>query len=117
LAEEIEDLGKRDLLAVRSQVRRMLMHLIKQKIRPERNGVSWRGSIVDAQGIILDYVESSPSLLRPLTDSLPAIYRRAVKEALSETGLTGQPNDLGIPGACPFNLNQLLENDVDSLRI
>lgn len=52
VAEEIEDLGKRDLLAVRSQLRRMLTHSIKQKIQPERDGASWRRSIVNAQGII-----------------------------------------------------------------
>jgi hypothetical protein len=117
VAEEIEDLGKRDLLAVRPQLRRMLMHLVKQKIQPERDGASWRGSVVNAQGIILDYVENSPSLLRPLTDSLPAVYRRAIEEALSETGLAGQRNDLGIPETCPFSLSQLLDGDVDSLQI
>jgi hypothetical protein len=117
VAEEIEDLGERDLVAVRSQLRRMLMHLVKQKIQPERDGASWRGSIVNAQGAIIDYLENSPSLLRPLTDSLPATYRRAIKEALSETGLAGQRNDLGIPETCPFNLSQLLDGDVDSLQI
>jgi hypothetical protein len=117
VAEEIEDLGKRDLLAVRSQLRRMLMHSIKQKIQPERDGASWRGSIVTAQGIIIDYVELSPSLRRQLTDSLPAVYRRAIKEALSETGLAGQRKDLGIPETCPFSLSQLVDGDVDSLQI
>ena len=33
LAEEIEGLGKSERKAVRSQLRRMLMHLIKQQIR------------------------------------------------------------------------------------
>jgi hypothetical protein len=117
VAEEIEDLGKRDLRAVRSELRRMLKHLIKQKIQPERDGASWRGSIVNAQGVIVDSVEDSPSLLPKLAESLPATYRRAVKEALSETGLAGQWKDLGIPETCPFSLSQLLDGDVDSLQI
>lgn len=116
VAEEIEDLGKRDLLAVRSQLRRMLTHSIKQKIQPERDGASWRRSIVNAQGIIIDYVELSLSLRRQLADWLPVVYRRAIKEALSETGLAGQRNDLGIPETCPFSLSQLLDCDVDSLQ-
>ena len=62
------------------------------------------------------YVEDSPSL-RPLADSLPAIYRRAIKEALFETGLADQRNDLEIPGTCPLSLSQLLDGDLDSLRV
>jgi hypothetical protein len=67
VAEEIENLGKRDLRAARSQLRGMLTHWIKRKIQPERHG-----------------------LMLQLTDSLPATCQRAVKEALSETGLAGQ---------------------------
>jgi hypothetical protein len=116
VVEEIEDLGKRDFSGARSQLRRMLMHLIKQKIQPERDGASWRGSIVNAQGTILDYMEDSPSLLPQLAEALPATYRRAVQEALSETGLKAQRKDLEIPGECPFTLSQLLKDDLDSLR-
>ena len=78
VAEEIEDMGKRDLRAGRSQLRRMLMHLVKLKIQPERDGASWRGSIADAQSLMLAYIEDSPSLRQLLADCLPAIYRRAI---------------------------------------
>jgi hypothetical protein len=43
LAEEIKDLGTRERSAVRSQLRRMLVHLVKARIQPERAGASWRG--------------------------------------------------------------------------
>src|SRR5438874_1913261 len=77
LAEEIEDLGKRDRRAVRSQVRRMLVHLIKQKMQPERDGSSWRGSILSAQGEILDDIADSPSLRRHLRDTPERLYALA----------------------------------------
>src|SRR5438876_90429 len=66
LAEEIEDLGNSERKAVRSQLRRMLMHLMKQQIQPERDGTSWRASIVDARRKILDSLEDAPSLRRYL---------------------------------------------------
>jgi len=36
LAEEIADLGNSEQSAVKSQLSRMLMHLVKERIRPER---------------------------------------------------------------------------------
>jgi len=48
VAEEIEDLGKSERSAVRSQLRRMLVHLLKSRIQPERSGASWRGSVDSA---------------------------------------------------------------------
>ena len=54
VAEEIEDLGKAARRAVRSQLKRLLMHLIKQRIQPERAGTSWRVSIQNARGEILN---------------------------------------------------------------
>jgi hypothetical protein len=62
VAEEIEDLGKSERSAVRSQLRRMLVHLVKSRIQPERSGASWRGSVAGARTEILDHFVDSPSL-------------------------------------------------------
>src|SRR5215468_6367608 len=70
LAEEIEDLGKRDRKAVRSQLGRMLMHVIKQKMQPERDGSSWRASIIHARREIRMDIKDSPSLRRDLENHL-----------------------------------------------
>src|ERR1700730_3338372 len=66
LAEEIEDLGKSARTAVRSQLLRMLMHLIKQRIQSDRDGSSWRTSIMSARQEIRLRLEDSPSLRRHL---------------------------------------------------
>ena len=55
VAGEIEDLGKSERSAVRSQLRRMLVHLVKQRIQPARSGASWRGSVAGARTEILDH--------------------------------------------------------------
>jgi hypothetical protein len=107
VAEEIRSLGDSQFQGARSQLRRMLMHLIKQKIQPERDGTSWRASILNAQQEILDAIESSPSLRRRLTDRLEPTYRRAIKVACYETGLDAAE----IPEECPFTLAQLLDGN------
>lgn len=112
LAEEIRSLGDSQFQGARSQLRRMLLHLIKQTIQPERDGASWRASIVGAKQEILDALESSPSLRRKLTAELQRTYGQAIKAAQYETGLDAKE----LPAECPFTLNQLLDSDPTQLH-
>jgi hypothetical protein len=107
VAEEIRSLGDSQFQGARSQLRRMLMHVIKQKIQPERDGASWRASIVNAQREILDAIDSSPSLRRRLSGRLDQLYKQAIRDARYETGLDAED----IPVECPFTLDQLLEGN------
>jgi hypothetical protein len=104
VAEEIEDLGKRDRWAVYSQMLRLLLHQIKRRIQPERESASWRRSIVNSQERIAHRLKDSPSLVGYLEQELPDLYRRAVRGALFETGVTAA----NLPEQCPFTLGQLL---------
>ena len=117
VAEEIEDLGRSERLAVRSQLRRMLAHLIKMRIQPERAGASWRGSIVSARIEILDHISDSPSLRRHAETSLQRIYREAVELALAQTNLTARAKELNIPAKCPYTLDELLEGDLGDIGL
>jgi hypothetical protein len=110
VAEEIEDLGKRDRWAVQSQMQRLLLHQIKRKIQPERETASWRHSITDSRKRILGRLKDSPSLRRFLEKELQDIYTSAVEDALFETGVKNP----GLPERCPFPLDQLLDRyDLD----
>jgi hypothetical protein len=110
LAKEIEDLGKSQRDAVRSQLLRMLLHLVKQRIQPERSGSSWRSSITSARAEIWPKLDSSPSLRRELEASLQTIYQRAVKDAIYEVRLPR--SRVGeIPAECPWTLDDLLEGE------
>jgi hypothetical protein len=115
LAEEVEGLAGSVKSAVKSQLRRMLMHLIKQKIQPDRDGASWRASIANAQVEILDDIRTSPSLRRFAREVLDDAYRDAVRIALIETDLEDQSGALNIPEHCPYTIDQLLAADVASL--
>ncbi len=110
-AEEIEDLGKSERSAIASHLSRMLMHLIKQRIQPERDGSSWRHSITDARREILSRLRTSPSLRRFAEEILAITYKDAVSDALFETGLASRRASLNIPDRCPYTLEDLLESD------
>ena len=115
VAEEIESLGRSERSAVRSQLRRMLVHLVKVSIQPERAGASWRAAVASARTEILDLIGDSPSLRRHAAESLQRIYREAVELALIETNMTDQAKELDIPKDCPYSLGKLLEGSLDAL--
>jgi hypothetical protein len=110
-AEEIEDLGRSERSAVASQLKRMLVHLVKQRIQPERDGASWRRSITEGRSEIEFRFDDSPSLRRYAEKDLQKIYLRAVRDALAETGLTAQRDCLDLPADCPYTLEDLIESD------
>src|SRR5579864_6921735 len=65
LSEEIEDLGNSERDAVRSQVRRILVHFLKLAYSPARDPrFGWMGSIVDARAQLDDKL--SPTLRRDI---------------------------------------------------
>lgn len=118
VAEEIEDLGKRECKEARSELRRILMRLIERKIQPESAAAVWRGPIMNSRYEIRNMLDSSPSVRQRLAGDLAELYREAVQDVLETADLSGNCPDLGLPGTCPFTLSQLLEDDdLDSLRI
>ncbi len=110
LAEEIEDLGKSDRRGVSSQLRRMLLHMVKQRMQPERDGSSWESSINSSRWEILFDLKASPSLRKYLKDNLQDIYTSAVIDAVAEMKLPASET-AEIPRQCPYTLDQLLEGN------
>jgi len=108
LAEEIEDLARSERRAIRSQLKRMLLDLLKQRIQPERDGSSWQASVADARQEILDELAESPSLRLYLEEHLAEICRQAAKLATIETGMPLAD----LPERCPYSLEQLLQEEL-----
>jgi Domain of unknown function DUF29 len=108
VAEEIHDMGLRDHREVRSRLAVLLMHLLKWNLQPERRGnPSWIATIAEQRRELELVIEDSPSLRRIPQEHLPSIYRRAVKDAIKETGLA--PNLF--PQACPYSADQIMDDD------
>jgi Domain of unknown function DUF29 len=115
IAEEMEDLGNSERSAVSSQLHRMLKHLVKQRIQPERDGKSWIRSITEGRAEVEYKIDQSPSLRRYAAENLQKIYRRAVRDALAETGMEERSAELAIPPQCPWSLGELLDGQVSGL--
>ncbi len=105
--EEIESLGKSEKHALRSQLRRVIMHMLKWDYQAENRSRSWILSIVQGQGEISDLISDSPSLAPYLESSFVLCYRQAVKEAIAETGLPPKT----FPENCPYTLTEILNRE------
>jgi hypothetical protein len=107
LAEEVEELRKSERKAVRSQLRRLMSHLLKWQYQPQRRSDSWQATIVDARRLLADDLEDNGSLARELPSLADWAYARARREAAKDTGLP-----LGtFPEACPWSIAQLRDED------
>ena len=107
VAEEIESLGRSDKRALGSQLRRLLMHLLKWQHQASRRSQSWRNSINSARDELRVIVQDSPSLKPVLEASLADEYRIARKRAVEETKLSGK----SFPADCPYSFDQILNED------
>lgn len=107
IAEEIESLGRRDRLAVRSRLRVIILHLLKWQLQTEHRSGSWEGSIIEQRLKVLDILEESPSLRRDLARYIQAAYPGAARRAVREMRLLKNP----FPKECPFEVEQILSLD------
>ena len=104
LVEELEGLTKRDLRALGSQLKRIMLHMLKQRHQPHMDSRSSAVSIDDGRDEIADILEQSPSLRRHLGDLMAKNYPRAVRDAAGETDLPLRT----FPKQPPFSLAEVL---------
>jgi len=111
LAEEIEDLGRSERDAVRSQVRRILVHFLKLAFSPARDPrFGWMSSIVDARAQLGDKL--SPSLRRDIEETAARHYTAARKQAALDLQEYGERDAaLSLPDECPYSVDQILADD------
>jgi hypothetical protein len=111
LAEEIEDAGSDRRDAVRSQVRRILEHLLKlehSRAAGPRGG--WKDSIIDARSEIEDKL--TRTLQRDIVRRLPKLYERARVKAVNGLAAFGErENAQALPPSCPYKLDRILDLD------
>jgi hypothetical protein len=78
----IESMGKSKRLALKSQLIRLMLHVIKWKCQPQKRTSSWAISILSARREIEDIQEEVPSLNRDFIESIwDKCFQAAVKEA------------------------------------
>ncbi len=111
VAEEIEDLGKSERDAVRSQIRRIIEHLLKLAHSPSAEPrFDWMGSMAEARAALGDKL--SPALRLDAEVVLTRLYRDGRRRA--ELALRGHGEGTAaeqLPTDCPYTVDQIVLDD------
>jgi hypothetical protein len=106
LLEEIEDMGRSERRSVYSNLKILLLHLLKYRYQPEMRSNSWLASIVEHRQRINKAFKDSPSLKPHYSEVFAEAYEESRELAAAETGL---PID-DFPIDCPFSLEVILRS-------
>lgn len=107
LAEELEDMGKRERRALESHIRNVILHLLKWRYQSEKRGASWRQSIRNGRIEIQKLLRDSPSLANQVSQIVDDEYPAARADAIDETGLSENI----FPVRCPFTAEQIQDSE------
>lgn len=77
-------MSRSDKRALRSQLMRLMAHIIKWKFQPERRSKSWAMTIENARIEIEDLLELEPSLKPSVPDLLHELFGKAKRLAEKE---------------------------------
>jgi DNA-binding FrmR family transcriptional regulator len=91
-----EAMSRSEQRALRSQLIRLMMHILKWKTQPARRTRSWVSSIVQARHAIEDIQLEVPSLNRVFIEQVwDYCMQRAIREAQAEMGVSPTITSLG----------------------
>jgi hypothetical protein len=105
IAEEIEDIGKRDLKELNRRVQVLTQHLLQWQLQPEKKSRSWARTIASRRNELAQCLEDSPSLRVKIRPNLGPNYQKAILLAVIDTGLP----KTHFPAECPFTVDQILD--------
>lgn len=110
IAEEIEDLGKRDIREVESYLRQVLTHLLKLAALPEaQERAHWLAEIEEFQARAAETYKPSMAGIVDLARAWN-LAKRASATIVAEMGGTV----VGAENTCPFTLDELVAADFDA---
>jgi Domain of unknown function DUF29 len=111
LAEEVDELGMQARNAVRSQLERVIEHLLKLEhsaAAEPRSG--WMNSVDDARARIEDAL--SPTIRRETEPSLSKLYQRARRRVARDLVAHGEKEAARtLPADCPYRFEDLIADD------
>ena len=87
IAEELDDMGRREREELYNRLEVLLIHLLKWDHQPRRRSRSWQATIADQRRRLRRRLRLSPSLKNGLEETLREAYEGALEQAGIETGL------------------------------
>lgn len=107
LFEEIESMGAKERSELKNRLAQLMMHLLKWKYQPSRQSRSWQNSIDDQREELQDLLSDNPSLKSKVDEYFVKSYKKAVRQAISETGL----DDSLFPKECEWSITEILTDN------
>ncbi len=111
LAEEVEDLGSELRFAVRSQVTRIIEHLLKIEYSPAhqlRHG--WQRSVRNARDEVDERM--TPTIRRDVEKHMPELFERARRDVAASLEAYREHAELeSLPTLDPDSLDEILDPD------
>jgi Domain of unknown function DUF29 len=111
LAEEVESLGRSDFATVRSQLRRIIEHLLKLEHSPAADPrLGWREPVIEARDVFADVITAT--LRREVEADLAQTYQQGRRRADAALRKQGEYEVAkALPGNCPYSFDQLVSHD------
>jgi hypothetical protein len=114
VAEEVESVGRSELAAVKSYIRLVLIHLIKLVAEPDTEAAKhWRSEILVFHADMIG--RYAPSMRQRI--DLDALWRQAREHSMLAYEGAEQQSVAQLPPACPFTLDDLIGERLDSARL
>ena len=107
IAEEIEDIGKRERRELLARLRTIVGHLLKWDVQPDRRSRSWELTIRVQRRDMAKVLAEMPRRDPFLEENLPEVYDDARVDAMAESQLP----ESEFPNTCPFPLESILDRD------
>ncbi len=107
LLEEIADMGKSEKRAITSNLRILLMHLLKYKYQSDKQTNSWLFTIREHRKRLREALKMSPSLKIYFQEVFAESYQDARELAADETGLVINT----FPADAPFTPEDAINPD------
>lgn len=107
LLEEIESMGISQRTQLKNRLRVLLIHLLKWRFQSRARSSNWDGTINEQRNRLELLLETSPSLVRFVSQDVASVYPKARRTASWETRLPLAT----FPETCPFTVEQILDFD------
>ncbi len=105
IAEELEDLGISEERAFESHMRVLLAHLLKWAYEPGHRSKSWKLSVENNRDDLREILDRNPGMHQRIPMLFNASYRRARRDAASETTL----DEDDFPVTPPWSYDQVMD--------
>ena len=106
LIAEIKNMGSNDKHALKSNLRILLIHLLKWQFQPDQRSGSWKGSIRNGRNRIQRLFKNQPSLKTYVDEVLSEAYDEAMIQSEEEMG-----QQILLKDACIYSSKEILDFD------